>query len=473
MRGGFRKLAVDSQQQNQKKERKRLSGAGRVNRRRVVAPAEESKSWWTNSTRRNFIIGGTAAGLALMTGAVLIGTRDNTSEVDKDSLELQRASGWNVGSEDKTLQLTGAQSLDSQSGDGWTRYLDQSAMLAAYQPRSDRWMPYFVPTLIQSLQFESLRKQLRPVGTPDMAEAYRRGQALARDFLKNAENAAETAVVVDLPGRNSIAFGAGLAEAAHLVPTFDNFPHPLGVTPSHETLAAMLYYAAEIETKKANVPENAPAVFLLDDRRLNQYRDADTQFDNRYLTKLPSAEKFQERGVKSILYVTADRTRTEELDDLNEDFVDYRNKGLTVAMLPASDFTSVDEARTRPDGTSATERNYYYGGSPGSHFFFFYSYPFYRPYPAYVSRTPALRGPRPAALPVAPPRYTPAPRPTLFSGTRAGGAQGVGRSKPSGFGRSTVRVSSAGGVVGTRAGRSGYYAPGRSGSFGRGGGYGG
>jgi hypothetical protein len=43
----------------------------------------------------------------------------------------------------------------------------------------------------------------------------------------------------------------------------------------------------------------------------------------------------------------------------------------------------------------------------------------------------------------------------------------VGRSKPSGFGRATVRVAPSGGVVGTRAGRSGYYSPGRSGSFGR------
>jgi len=60
----------------------------------------------------------------------------------------------------------------------------------------------------------------------------------------------------------------------------------------------------------------------------------------------------------------------------------------------------------------------------------------------------------------------------MFSGSRIGGrvATGVGRSKPSGFGRTTVRVGSSGGVVGTRAGRSGYYSPGRSGSFGRSGG---
>jgi hypothetical protein len=147
-------------------------------------------------------------------------------------------------------------------------------------------------------------------------------------------------------------------------------------------------------------------------------------------------------------------------------------------MLPLSDLVGVDEnvARDWGDGTTRTEpqRNYYYGGGPGFHPFFFYAYPFYSPSPAYARRA-GFAGARAAALPpsVSPPRYVPAPRPTMFSGTRIGGrsaAGGVGRSKPSGFGRATVRVAPSGGVVGTRAGRSGYYAPGRSGSFGRSGG---
>jgi hypothetical protein len=232
-------------------------------------------------------------------------------------------------------------------------------------------------------------------------------------------------------------------------------------------------------------------VFLLDSNRLETYKDADAQFDNRYLAKLPSAQKFQEMGVKSVVYVTPDRTRAEELDDLNEDFVEYKTSGLNVAMLPLSDLVGVDETVSREsgDGTTRTEqqRNYYYGGSPGFHPFFFYAYPFYRPSPVYARRTGFAGGRSSssssggATLPpsVSPPRYVPAPRPTMFSGTRIGGrssssgAGGVGRSKPSGFGRATVRVAPSGGVVGTRAGRSGYYSPGRSGSFGRGGGYGG
>jgi hypothetical protein len=458
-------------------DKKKLESVGRINRRQVVQ-SEEPKPWWQTS-RRKFIVGGAVAAGAVLTGGVWLATRDDTTDVDKDSLELQRAQGWNIGSEQKTLSLPGAQTLDSQQSDGWKRYLDASAMLNAYQPKSQAWLPFFVPTLVQSLQFESLRQQLAPVHLPDMKEAYGRGQTIARDFLTNAQNAGETAIIVDLPGRDSIALGAGMADAAELIPTFDNFPHPLGVTPSHETLGAMLYYAAEIESTRGaggwgdGTTKPAP-VFLLDSKRLETYKDADAQFDNRYVAKLPSAQKFQELGVKSVIYVTPDRTRADELDDLNEDFVEYKNSGLNVAMLPLTDLVGVDEN----NGATPNEhrRNYYYGGSPGFHPFFFFAYPFYSPSPAYARRA-GFAGGRPSNLPpaVSPPRYVPAPRPTMFTGTRIGGrgASGVGRSKPSGFGRATVRVAPSGGVVGTRAGRSGYYSPGRSGSFGRGGGYGG
>src|SRR5207245_3965088 len=58
------------------------------------------------------------------------------------------------------------------------------------------------------------------------------------------------------------------------------------------------------------------------------------------------------------------------------------------------------------------------------------------------------------------PSYTPQSRPTLFSGTRVGGQTGVGRTRPSGFGRTTFRTS---------GGRVTSISTGRSGSFGRGG----
>ena len=443
---------------------------GRVNRRDPLPLEPEPKPWWVTS-RRQIIIGGAATGALLLAGGtgIYLATRDDTTDVEQDSLALQKEQGWNVGSEDKPLNLTGARDTDSQGGTAWQGYLQPSALISAYNTKSETWMPFFVPTLMQSLQFDSLRNQMKPIETPDMREAYGRGQAIASDLLANSENPAETALVVDLPGRDAVAFAAGLADRARIVGLFDNIPHPLGVTPAHETLGAMLNYAAEIDRKQAALPADAPAVFLLDSNRLAPYTDEEAQFDNRFLARMPTAANLQERGVKSLLYVTPDGSRTEELDDLNEDFVAYKEAGVGVGLLPLSDFKLADNGSTGGSIDGEGERRYHYGGNPMFLPFFFYSYPFYRPYPAYGGGGGfANRAGAPSA-----PRYTPAPRQTLFSGRRVGNATaGVGRTKPTGFGRSTVRVNSSGSVVGTRAGRSGFYSPARSGSFGRsGGGY--
>ncbi|MCS6805099.1 MAG: hypothetical protein NZ823_08150 [Blastocatellia bacterium] len=445
---------------------RRKTSIGRVHRREPLQyRSEEPQSWW-RASRRTFIIGTIGAAVGL--GAIAWLLSDDTTDIDEDSLALQQKHGWNIGSEDKKLTLTGTQSVDSQHSSAWRKYLAPTAMLQAYQPPHPTWLPYFVPTLIQSLGQSSLSQQLSPIFTPDMKEAYERGQTLAQDFLANAQNPGETAFIVDMPGRQTLALGAGLAEHGQLVTQFDNFPHPLGVTPSHETLAAMLYYAGEIQEKQARVSATAPPVFLLDSNRLAPYSDADTQFDNRYLAKLPSAEKLRERGIKNVIYIMPDRTRSDELDDLNEDFVDYKNKGLNMMILPLSDFQPVDEVVE-----GASQRRYYYGGSEATHHYFFHAYPIWLPTPYYTRTYPQYtrwRTPPPTTVQptVSPPRYAPRPRPTMFTGARVGSvATGVGRSKPSGFGRTTVRVSSSGQVVGTRAGRSGYYASGGRGFFSR------
>ena len=60
----------------------------------------------------------------------------------------------------------------------------------------------------------------------------------------------------------------------------------------------------------------------------------------------------------------------------------------------------------------------------------------------------------------------PALRPTIFSSRTLGGGTGIGKQKPTGFGRVSVRASrSTGSITGIRSGRSGSFgrAGGRSG----------
>ena len=267
-----------------------------------------------------------------------------------------------------------------------------------------------------------------------------------------------------------------MADTAQLVPDFDNWPHPLGVVRSHETLGAIVYYAHEIEEKKSKLPENAPAIFLLDSNRLTPYTDQDSQFDNRYLAKLPATDILKARGITQVIYLVKDQNQTQELDDINDDMVEWQKNGIDVRMLRLSEFKPYDEpvqaAATGANTQPVVHRNYYYGGNPLWTWLFFSHYLYRAPREVVVVRDGYTRSiPRPSSLPTTfqPPNYRPVSRPTIFTASRVGtssGASGVGKTKPSGFGRTSVRVSSSGRVTGTRVGRSGSYGRSGGGWFG-------
>jgi hypothetical protein len=417
-------------------------------------------------------------------------------EINAESLALQRQHGWNVGAESSRLFFVGASTQDANGSTDWRRYTDPTRLMNAWRPQTETWQPFFVPTLIQSLQASSLRQQMRPIFTRGMRDAFGRGETLRKDLLSQVTKGEETLFIADLPGPEVVAFGAGMAGWADVIVDFENWPHPYGVVRSHETLAAMLYYAAYIQERKRQLPASAPGLVLLDNQRLAPYSDASTQFDNRYLATVPRAAALQQRGIKHVLYIVPNRKQRHESDDLNDEFVEYRDANIKVALFPLSDLQKVVEpvAKTAPDGTTRTvrETHYYYGGGFGSHLGFLLLYSFLAPRPTAYYYYPAggrrITLGRTTPPPIRPPSYQPRPRPTMFSGSRVGGRSGVGRRKPSGFGRTTVRTS--GGRVtgigtrvaargrsvsrrsGSRFGRSGSRF-GRSGSFGRGGFWGG
>src|SRR5262249_16740084 len=128
-----------------------------------------------------------------------------------------------------------------------------------------------------------------------------------------------------------------------------------------------------------------PGLLLLDSQRLAPYTDADNQFDNRYMATLPSPTALKERNVKNIMYIVPSREQKEESDDLNDDFVAYKNAKLKVVLFPLADFQKISQPVTKkePDGTSrtVTETRYYYGGGLESHLGFLLLYSFLAPRP--------------------------------------------------------------------------------------------
>ncbi|HEX4946795.1 MAG TPA: hypothetical protein VFZ34_09035 [Blastocatellia bacterium] len=462
--------------EKQKRKRTETTSASSVSENNQVT------NWFQQDLTRRSATKRIGKGMAWAAGLGMVGLTayqifsDDDSEVSEDSLKLQQTQGWNIGATDRKLNFdpTFTSATASVADADWKQYLDPNKLIAAYQPKSSTWQPYFVPTLIQSLAQPTLREQIKPVKTPLMEQTYDQATAL-KELLSQSANANESLLVSDMDGIHSVALGAALADFAHIVPDFDNWPHPLGVVRSHETLGAMVYYAKEIEDKKAKVGDKAPAVMLLDNQRLNAYTDEENQFDNRYLAKIPSANDLKQRGITSLLYVVKDDKRKEEMDDLNDEFVELEKQGISTRFLrlsefkPATDTVAAGTTPTTTTGTNSTVRhNYYYGGSPLYHWWFYNHY-FYSPYPyAYTTYGGARYNyARPTTPPpFTPPAYRPVSRPTMFSGTRVGGASGVGRNRPSGFGRTSVRMSSSGQITGVRSGRSGSYGRSGGGWFG-------
>ena len=408
-------------------------------------------------------------------GGTAATTTDDDLHVTKDAIDLQRLDGWDVGRPGE--RLTWSPAASSVDVDGKAPDADAfTSLVEELTPADPRYGPYYVPTLLQwpaSLPADE-RATIQPMHTTEMEQAFAQGHALATLFKDLPK---ETAVIVDMPGPLAVAFAAGMAATFEPVWTFDNWPHPVGVVPSHLTLASLLFYRPLLKHAKTDRAHAAPPVFVLDASRLTSYADAATQFDNRYLAKLPPVDGWKGLGVKHVLYVTDGAYK--ELDDLNDDFVALKAAGLTPKLVDRADFKEasgadaqriaigdLDAGATSNPGYTYAPRpiyyvpTYYYGGYPGTHFWFWHSYGWYSP-PAYrTARPPTFVSPGLA--------YDPSPRPTIF----AGSSSGTGRTRPAGFGRVSVTTSrSTGHVTSTPYG-------GRSGSFGRsgsggGGGYGG
>jgi hypothetical protein len=206
---------------------------------------------------------------------------------------------------------------------------------------------------------------------------------------------------------------------------------------------------------------------VLDANRLASYTDEVAHFDNRYTVSLPSASSLKALGVSRVLYVR-DGGATLESDDLNADLAELERSGIDVRQASLADFErdpvspparDAGAPATASAHTTSTRTYYHYGGGSWGYVYFWNQYGWYRPAPP--------RGPRPAPPP--PSRaasYRPVPRQTLFSTRAVGGIAGVGKQKPSGFGRVSIRTARGSGAISVSRGRSGSFGRGSSSSGG-------
>ncbi|MBK7585973.1 MAG: hypothetical protein IPI67_38030 [Myxococcales bacterium] len=463
---------------------------------RVEKPGIVGAKWWQDGLVEQTAVAvprrsALAALIVAVGGIAVIGTAlaicgvaasgDDEVEfktIDQASLAAQRNYGWNFGAITENLVFDGEQKTP----------FDRTALArlrSELMPVKGELRPFYWPTLFEAatampktpIEGESpttpLSAVLKPVFTPLMDTAYRRGKGLARLFEKATP---DTAVLVDLPGPEAVAMAAGMAEGFEPVATFDNWPHPRGVVPAHLTLGAAAYYQPLFAKAQQRRTLAALPVFVLDRKRLAQYTDETRQFDNRYVVKLPPAEAFKKLGVKRLLYVIPGGAETSELDDLNQDFVEYEKAGIDVKMLAATDLTP-GTPKVPADEQQKLEQAgewppYLYGGDEGSSDGFWSDYGWdsgtTRPRPTKLAsnrRSSSFKSWAPTS------RATPFGSSTSASSANADGTGSMSKSAKVALGTTGIAVAVGTGVVlGTRYGTgrtSGSRSGGRSGSFGR------
>lgn len=417
-----------------------------------IRTQDADAGWWERSLSRRDAhkLGIGVAALAALAGC-------SSEEVKElDALEAQKQGGWDVGDTNDQLVFIGATTQDSKRSDGWKAYLQPAKMLEAIRPKNSAYAAWQMPTLFQALEQPTLASQMRPVATEETIDVHGRARALG-SLVTSVEDPKETLLVIDVPGPYASAAAAGLAAFAEPVFYYDNWPHPKGVVPSHITLGAALFYAQELEEKKKERDESkAPAALILDSFRIQEDPNQDLFFDNRYFVTLPSADDLKKAGIKRVVYVPLNETANES-DDLNDAMVEYEEAGLAITQVPLASFERDPDAEVAEDDPTG---GYYYGGSQRHHTYFYTHYPLFIwfPIPSYGWSRATSAPPR-----TRPPSYKPRARPTMFSSRTTGAGRGVGRTKPTGFGRVSTRMDKSGRILGTRSGSTGRYRSGGGG----------
>ena len=151
------------------------------------------------------------------------------------------------------------------------------------------------------------------------------------DFVD--ESWKQAAVIVDLPGDESVEIGLALAKLGYRpIPIYNGTIEQKNAraTVDNQTVGAALLHGAEL-LEQMEIKEDALPVFLLDKNRLNRFKLDVSVFDNSwdvYPQDLPSADYFLQNGIQKIIVIGNTLSR-----DLKEIFRKFRKKGMQIDLI--------------------------------------------------------------------------------------------------------------------------------------------
>lgn len=185
-----------------------------------------------------------------------------------------------------------------------------------WAPLGKKWTPWVRPVPFVEIQEHSKEYnftlfEVAPVDFPE-------------------EKFADAALIVDLPGAESIEMGIALAKEGYRpIPAFNGTIEQPGArsTVDNQSVGMGLIRGAE-ELQKIALEDDARPVFLLDSNRLNMHRIDVTVFDNSwdiYPQDMPSADYFLKNGIHKIVVIGEKLSR-----DLKKILYEYQKKKIDI-----------------------------------------------------------------------------------------------------------------------------------------------
>lgn len=142
----------------------------------------------------------------------------------------------------------------------------------------------------------------------------------------------DTAIFIDLSGKESIELGISLAKIGYRpIPLFNGTDEQIGSQATTDTyLIESCLINGSQKLKSILLKDNANPVFLLDSSRTNRYRAKESIFDNSwdlYKQDIPTFKYFKENGIYKIIVVGNTIQR-----DLRKIFLKFQDAGMKIYL---------------------------------------------------------------------------------------------------------------------------------------------
>jgi len=202
------------------------------------------------------------------------------------------------------FSIVSPQERDSLGTKEWKKYLNPDRLLNAWSPPKGSFFEKFQKTkAIEAI--EKIAGEIKP----RYSEDERRSEQGVENLINSGLLGEDTAVILDSGGAHSVAMAVKLVEQGYQpVVMFDTTPNPHGSNRAEQGLAALLYFAHEVDQfkKHGEVNKESPPVFIMDTHRNDSIIKKEEVINNNYSyseSDLPSAEELKRRGIRKIIYL--------------------------------------------------------------------------------------------------------------------------------------------------------------------------